>query len=324
MVCALLLAGCNDHRYGFFGDSEGIAVTDGETTGGPTTTMSPTTVSPTTLPPTTMSPTTLTTETSLTTLPPTSVTSMTSGGTACGELALAPEVPVQAFAPLASQPDSFTLSCGSFGGSDVAFVWRAPFTGRFVADTAGSSVDTILGVISGECNGPELGCNDDGTPDLGGRVEVDLFGGQIVTFVVDSFASGVGEVVLTIDEVPIDDTCPDGDFGIELPLTIPGQTAGAANVRGSSCGGLDGPEIEALWTAPFSALYHFEVTDSDFDPVMYLLDGSCGGPELICSDDANGLNPAFNLFVGASQSVVIVVDGAGGSAGKFTLSVTQL
>lgn len=322
LVCALALAGCNDHRYGFFGDTEGAAATSaGETTdGSPTTTVSPTTVQPTTVPTTI----TTTTESTATTVPgtATSVTSVTTGGTSCGSLVLPPEVPTQGFASLAGQFDGFGLSCGTFGGSDVAFVWRAPFTGRFVADTAGSSVDTFLGVLDGECAGPELACDDDSGPDLSGRVEVDLFAGQVVTFVVDSFGVGVGDVVLTVDAAPIDATCPDGDFGTQLPLTIPGQTAGAANVRGASCGGFDAPEIEALWTAPVPGLYRFEIIESDFDPLMYLLFGACEAPEMACNDDANGVNPAIEVFLEELQPVVIVVDGTGGTSGKFTLSVT--
>ncbi len=320
-MCALLLAGCNDHRYGFFGDTEGAATSSGETTGGPTTTDGPTT-----LPPGTVTlPTTITTETTVTTSPPpvTVTSETTSGGTVCGQLVLPSEVPTQGFASLVGQPDGFGLSCGSFGGSDVAFVWRAPFGGRFVAETSGSTVDTIVGVLDSECFGPELACDDNGGTDLGGRVEVDLFAGQVVTFVVDSFSAGVGDVVLTIGEAPIDSKCPDGDFGSQLPLTIPGQTAGAPNIRSSVCGGFDGPEIEALWTAPSPGVFHFEIVESDFDPVLYLLAGSCDAFELVCVDDANGVNPALDAFLEAGQPVVIVVDGVG-SSGNFTLSVTQL
>lgn len=324
-ACALALAlvGCNDHRYGFFGDTDGGVTTGAETTtDGPTTTVSPTTVQPTTLP-----PTTITTETTVTTTPPptvTSVTSVTTEGTGCGFFVLPAAVPTQGFASLAGQPDAFALGCGGAGGSDVAFLWRAPFTGRFVVDTLGSNVDTLLGVLDGECAGVELACDDDGGPDLTSRVEVDLFEGQAVTFVVDSFSAGFGDVVLNVAEVPIDATCPDDDFGTQLPLTAPGQTAGASNVRVGSCGGFDAPEIEALWTAPFAGLYRFEIVESDFDPVMYLQAGACGAPELICSDDGVSLNPAFDVFLETFQPVLIVVDGAGGSSGSFTLSVSLL
>ena len=328
LACAFALAGCNDHRYGFFGDTEGAATSVGETTEGPspTTTVTPTTVSPTTTPTTitTTTESTATTATTATTIPST-VTSATAttGVPGCGSLVLPSQVPVQGFASLVGQPDSFGLSCGTFGGSDVAFLWRAPFTGRFRVDTAGSTVDTIVGALDSECAGLELACADDSGPDLSGQIELDLLGGQVVTFVVDSFGVGVGDVVLNIAEVPVDSKCPDGDFGTQLPLTIPGQTAGAPNVRLGSCGGFDAPEIEALWTAPVAGFYRFEIVESDFDPLMYLLFGACDAPELACSADGNGVNPVIDVFLDTVQPVVIVVDGQSGTSGKFTLSVTM-
>lgn len=309
--------GCNDHRYGFFGDTEGG--TDAQTS---TTeiTLSPTTVSPTTVQPTL--PTTITTDPTTTTDPTitTVTTETTAGGIECGQLVLPPEVPVQGFGTLAGQPDAFSLSCGGIGGSDLAFVWRAPFDGRFRVETLGSNFDSLLTVLDGQCFGPELGCNDD-AGDLTSRVDVDLFGGQTVTFVVDSFNQGVGEVALTVSEVPVESTCPDGDFGSTLPFSTPGQTAGAPNVRSGFCGGSDAPEIEARWTAPFDGVFRFEVTESDFDPLMYLLAGDCSGPQLDCVDDFGGVNPRIDVLLPAGQAVIIVVDGAGGSSGSFTLQI---
>lgn len=330
LVCALVLVGCNDHRYGFFGDTEGEG---GSTEGTGTTgisTLSPTTVSPTTVQPTTLTdpvPTTTdpTVPTTITTVTSTPTTETTSGGILCGELTLPSEVPVQGFASLLGQPDQFSLSCGGIGGSDVAWVWTAPFSGRFLVETSGSNFDTLLSVVDGVCFGPELGCDDDGGGNATSRLEVDLFAGQTVTFIVDSFQQNSGDVLLTVTEVPVPppppSECPDGDFGSQLPFQTAGQTAGAPNERAAFCGGQDSPEIEAMWTAPFEGLFRFEVIDSDFNPVMYVLNGSCFEPELDCSDDAVGLNPRLDMFLGAGQPVIIVVDGAFGSAGKFTLRI---
>lgn len=333
LLCALALAGCNDHRYGFFGDTEGEGGTT-EATGTTTvTTLSPTTLPPTTLPTTLTDPTTTTTDPTLPTTitTPATVTSVvttdvtdTTGGIPCGDLFLPSEVPTQGFGTLLGQPDAFALSCGGIGGSDLAFVWTAPFTGKFLVETAGSNVDTLLGVIDGVCFGPELRCDDDGAPDQTSRVEVDLFGGQTVTFVVDSFSQGFGDVVLTVSEVPIDSKCPDGDFGSAVPFQTTGQTAGAPNVRAAFCGGDTAPEIEALWTAPFEGTFTFQVTEADFDPVLYLLGGDCSLPEFECSDDFDGLNPRIDVLLPAGQQVIIVVDGAGGQSGKFSLLIDQL
>lgn len=327
---SLVVAGCNDHRYGFFGDSEGEAGSE-TATGDPTTTFGPTTVSPTTITtttvgPTTVGPTTVTTTTvpttgptTITSDPVTSVTTVTTVGPNCGDLILPSTVPVQGLAPLSGGADTFTLSCGGFGGSDVAFVWTVPFNGRFAIDTVGSNFDSLLGVLDGVCGGVELACNDDGGVDLSSRVELDLFAGQTLTLVVDSFGPTFGDVVLNINEVPIVDSCPDGDFGSQVPFTIPGQTAGASNVRAGSCGGFDSPEIEATWTAPFDGLFRFVITEADFVPVLYLRDSICEGVEFACSSDA-----IVDVPLAGGQTVVVVVDGQAGTSGNFTLAIDQL
>lgn len=328
LPCAFALAACSDHRYGFFPETDGDAGSSSISSTEPTTTtLSPTTISPTTVqpttspPPTTTPPTTITTDTDTATVT-TDPTSATTSGVECGQIVLAPEVPQQFFGSLGGQGDSFSLICGGVGGSDLALVWRAPFTGRFQVDTIGSSFDTLVGVIDGTCFGKELACDDDAGGNLNSRVEVDLFAGQAVTIVVDSFNQSFGEFVVNITEVPIDTQCPDTAFEPIVPLVMPGQTAGAPNVRAGSCGGADGPEIEAEWFPPFDGLFHFEVIEADFDPVMYLLLNSCDGPELKCSDDAFGLFPGFDIELAGGEPVVIVVDGAA-SSGKFTLSISE-
>jgi hypothetical protein len=331
LVCALALAGCNGHRYGFFGDTDGEGGSTDETNTTDMTTVSPTTVQPTTVQPTTITDPTTTTDPTVTATLPTTITTETTdtttvdptGGLECGVLVLPSEVPVQGFGGLGGQPDGFSLSCGGVGGSDLSFVWVAPFSGRFLVETAGSSFDTLLAVIDGFCFGPELGCNDDGAPDLTSRVEVDLFAGQTVTLVVDSFGQQPADVVVTVSEVPVEDKCPDGDFGSLVPFQTSGQTAGAPNLRAGFCGGESSPEIEALWTAPIDGVFRFQVIDADFDPLMYVT-ASCFDPEFDCSDNVNGLFPQIDLFLAAGQQVVIVVDGASGTSGKFTLQIDQI
>lgn len=335
---ALALAGCNDHRLGFFPvtETDGWASSDGSTEV-TTTTMSPTTVSPTTVSPTTVAPTTMS-PTTMSPTAPTSITSITSesdtgtvttdptattGGIECGELMLAPEVPQISFFSLFGQGDAFSLSCGGVGGSDVALLWTVPFTGRFAFDTSGSNFDSVVAVIDGFCFGSELACDDDSGGNLNGRVELDLFVGQTVTVVVDSFGQNFGEVRLEISQVE-DGTCPDTEFPQIVPFVTPGQTAGAPNQRAGSCGGQDSPEIEALWVPPFDGLFRFEVLEADFDPVMYLRANDCEGPEIDCNDDFIGLNPAIDTVLVGGQPVVIIVDGLGASAGKFTLQVREL
>ena len=79
-------------------------------------------------------------------------------------------------------------ACGGGGDAvlDHAYRWTAPWSGRFVITTEGSSFDTVLSVRQGSCAGRELICNDD-AGNVGGssEVTVDLNDCQTVTIVVD-------------------------------------------------------------------------------------------------------------------------------------------
>ncbi|MCY1054351.1 hypothetical protein [Nannocystis sp. SCPEA4] len=323
-ACVLALAACNEHRYGFFPGTE----TDGEftstisTTDALPTTLGPTSISPTT--PTTVSPTsvTITTETTVTVTTDPTFTVTTESPHEC-ELVLPAVVPIHQGISLSAQGDDFSLSCGGVGGTDIGVVWTAPATARYQFDTIGSTFDSLLAVLEGTCSGKELACDDDSGGDLTSKAQVDLVAGQTVTLVIDSFGQSDAEVLFNITEVPVESVCPDAVFDPVVPLTIDGQTLGAPNVRGGSCGGSDSPEIEAMWTAPFEGQFVFEVIEADFDPVLYLLDSSCNGPEFTCNNDSNGPFPAVSAFMFTGQTVVLVVDGVGGTAGKFLLSIHE-
>ena len=88
----------------------------------------------------------------------------------------------------AGEDSEFGGTCGGGGAPDIAFLFTAPFDGDFIFDTFGSSFDTVLYVLDGECGGPQLACNDDGigTTTLS-AVSVTLVEGQMVTAVVDAF-----------------------------------------------------------------------------------------------------------------------------------------
>jgi hypothetical protein len=318
LSCTLALAGCHDHRLGFFPETDGDASGTWTTE---TTTLSPTTVSPTTVSPTTVSPT-VTVSASDTETPVTVTSIDPTGGGFCADASVGPQVPLDVFGSLAGEDDDFTLSCGGAGGSDFAVLWQAPFTGRFQFDTIGSNFDTLLGLFDGDCSTGELACDDDSGGELRSKLVVDLTAGQVVTVVVDSFGQSTGEFALRVRDVSPPDECPDAVFETVVPLEINGQTAGAGDSRAGSCGGEGSPDIEAMWTAPFTGLFTFRVTEADFDPVLYLRT-SCDGPEIICNDDSFGVFPVVSVALGAGQQVVIVVDGVGGQSGKFVLVIEE-
>lgn len=88
--------------------------------------------------------------------------------------------------------------CGGDQAPEQAFLWRAPFAGSFSFRTFGSSHDPLLYVRAGDCDGLELGCNDD-FDNLESRVDVSLApeDGSVVV-IVDGALASAGTFTLEI------------------------------------------------------------------------------------------------------------------------------
>lgn len=268
--------------------------------------------------------------------------------------------PSVAMGTTTGRPNSLTATCGGMANSpDIAYSWRAPSSGRFVIDTIGSDYDTVLYVKNASCTGPELACNDD-TSGLGlrSRVTIDVMAGQSVVIVVDGFGGGSsGSYVLNITAVMpeagncddgIDNDrdgttdcgdsdcagdpvcmrpCPDTDLMSAVGVNVAsGTTVGMRNDLTGTCAPPGGaPDLAFSWTAPRAGRYRFDTAGSTFNTVLYLLEGgTCAGRQLVCNDDAGATTRTSRITrdITAGTTVVIVVDGAGGSAGSFQLNIT--
>jgi hypothetical protein len=115
-----------------------------------------------------------------------------------------------------------TASCGGGGtGPDLTFGWTAPRTATFVFDTIGSSFDTVLHLHQGDCDGMELGCDDDAGGALASRITRTIRGGTRIVIVVDGFGASAGSFVLNVRPVAnevgrcIDGIDNDGDGFID-------------------------------------------------------------------------------------------------------------
>lgn len=347
-LAMLAAAGCNDHRYGFFGDEVGETAgeTTDTTTGRDPTATVPTTVDPSvpdpSVPdpsdpsnpdPTTPDPsTTSTTDPTDPSGPGTITATMTDTSepppppVECDPIALPAVVPFETQGDNIDEPDLFPSPCVGVSGPEAVWIWAAPFDGQFTFDTVGSSFDTVLTVLDGVCEGGVLGCNDD-TVELWSSVTVKLSAGQPVTLLVEGLGEQVGQISLRINETepPPPTMCePAVDLGSELGGFAASTLFGVNNEFGS-CGGDASPELMATWRAPFAAEFRMQTTGSNFDPVIYVRLGDCHGPELVCNDDFNALESQVDLFATPDDGVMFLfVDGAGGAAGDFNLSITAL
>lgn len=103
-----------------------------------------------------------------------------------------------------------------------------------------------------------------------------------------------------------------------------GSTLGQTNAASGSCGGEEAPDQAFGFTAAQAGTYTFSTDGSDFDTVLYVLDGEgCGGPELACDDDGGeSTQSQVTVTLSEGQSVVVVVDGYDDASGAFTLSTS--
>jgi hypothetical protein len=253
---------------------------------------------------------------------------------------------------------SFEHDCGG-DGPDVAYNWTAPSTGGFDIE-ADADFDVDIAVFAG-CEGEELTCG------TGGRTLLDLTEGDTVTIVVDGEdPSEFGEFTLTISELEFgrcgdgddndddDDVdcfdldcaadavcafegCAEADLGSELGVIARGDLTDFPFAYTAECGlsgsglpagGLNAPDAFYTWTAPFDGVFTFDTLGSDFDTLLAVLDGECGGDEIACNDDAFAgdvrTRSQVTVDLAEGELVTIAVSGWGESTGDFLLNAAAV
>lgn len=232
----------------------------------------------------------------------------------CPTNTIGPDLPDIVLGNTFGTTNDFAGSCGGAGGPDREFVFTAPAAGTYTFDTRGSSLDTVLYVLGGECMGAELGCNDDGDGPQS-VLAVDLADGQTVTVVVDGDAAGGLPFNLRAQSGSL--VCPLDDLGDTVPQSVAGDTSALFAGTAGTCGGTGGREAGYLFTAPAAGTYSFDTFGSAFASVLYVRDGGCEGAELAC--DAEGI--LVDMALG--QQVAIVVDSTFAS-GAYELHINGL
>ena len=234
-------------------------------------------------------------------------------------------LPVTVSGSSQQQDSEFGGTCGGGGAPDYTFEFTAPADGDYIFDTFQSTFDTVLYVLDGMCAGEELTCDDDGlTGTNQSLASVSLTEGQTVTVVVDAFGLSGGNITLTVREGSV--ACPVEEI-TTVPTAVTGQTVVATDEFFGSCGAGNAPDQGYLFTAPEDGTYTFEISNNDFDTVLYLLDGNCEGAELICNDNLPGaLNGESGLTypMAMGEQVTVIVDGFFEVFGNFDLNIGML
>ena len=254
-----------------------------------------------------------------------------------------------------------SASCGSTNdGGDYAVEFTAPGTGTFTFDTSNDArgFDTVL-YARDACGGTELACNDD-TDGVASEISLELTSGETVVIYVSGFGSACGDFALDVafEGVAVDvcgdgvvsgsEECDDGNTedgdgcsagcniegGGECPTTTT-STVGDAAVTGNSCDAgdvdaapscgatADGGDYAVEFTAPGDGTYTFDTANDarDFDTILYARD-ACGGAELACNDDTDGIASELTLELTAGETVVVYVSGFGAACGEFALDIS--
>lgn len=246
------------------------------------------------------------------------------------------------------QRNLFESSCNVSGVPEGVFSWVAPASGRYRFDTAGSDLDTVLAVYTGDaCDSAELACSDDSFLGFSSQVDLQLAAGESVYVVVEGFWGGTGSFVVNIyqlveevcsdrydddedglidcEDPDCDCDCPSGMLSPDVDQPVTGTTAGANDINASSCGGAGAPDVSLAWTPPRTGRYLIHTDGSTFDTVLSVQEGDvCGGTELACSYDVFGEGSWVDVVLQGGAPVIITVDGVDGAAGEYVLAIDAL
>jgi hypothetical protein len=209
-----------------------------------------------------------------------------------------------------SAEDGIAGSCGGIGAPELTWAWMAPSTDTWTFDLTGSgrNVDTALYALA-DCDGAELACNDDISGPQS-AITLDLTAGDEVVLVADGVGGSTGAVQLNVEPLS---SCPDADIASTVgPAVASGNNLAQGGTFFASCA-RSGRDALVTWAAPTAGSWTFDTAGSDYDTVLHVRDGLCGGAELACDDDgmANYLS-SVDVTLTQGQEVTVVISGFNG------------
>jgi hypothetical protein len=231
------------------------------------------------------------------------------------------EFPVFVSWPVEDTIDDVFQECSSYP-NERRFIWIPPQDGEYVLRQGADGNPHAFARLNGcDANGQSCEGSGDGSNNL--QTVFSATAGHEQVIISEWEAVVPGDVTLTIDLFDENAGCGE-DLGSQIPTIVADTTVGSGDEYGGSCASNPAPERELHWTAPETGTYRFSLEGSDFDTLLYIRDGGCGGPELGCNDDTLTQQwSSLELALDAGQMVSIFVDGNGG-AGDFTLEIAQI
>jgi hypothetical protein len=186
---------------------------------------------------------------------------------------------MEGFSNNAGKEGSELDHAGNGGGSSVWYNYIAPADGMVVVDTAGSEIDTLLAVYSGDAIGglSTIASNDN----LGGvitssRVVILAEAGESYKFAIDGKNGEFGKFILSLFMISEND-----DFANRINLSgtfasSTGVTDFATHEVGEPIhgGNVGGRSIWWEWTAPANGRVDLDTSASNFDTLLAIYTGS--------------------------------------------------
>jgi hypothetical protein len=236
-----------------------------------------------------------------------------------------------------------TASCGaSASAPDVWHTFTPSCSGTVRITTCGSNYDTVLSVHTGACGSlTQVACNDDAgsviCPGAGLNSVLDVNVQQGVTYRirVSGFAGGTGNYTLNVGPIQ----APSNDACANAPLVTNGTYTGstcratfnAADGTGTCGASSTNRDVWYRWTAPCTGNLLLNTCGSNYDTVVSVHTGTCGGlTQIGCNDDAgSGGRCPFTLMsflsvpVTSGVTYYIRVSGFSAGSGSFVLTIDQ-
>lgn len=236
-----------------------------------------------------------------------------------------------------TEPSDPTSECGcALNRHSVWYRFTAPANQQVTVDTYGSDYDTVVAVYSGECGSAvPVTCNDDDTGGVQSQLSFAAVAGTTYLIEVTSYCDSPGGALrFNVGEgvepppPPINDACTSPIAITETSFTDDRSVASATSDPTDpslTCGcEANGASVWYQFTAPVSAPVHVSTVGSDYDTVLAVFTGACGGlePAAPCNDDASGVQSEVQFDATAGTVYLIEVTSyCGGQAGQLHLAV---
>ena len=218
---------------------------------------------------------------------------------------------------------------GNPGGHSVWYVWTAPSSRTVTVDTVGSSFDTLLAVYTGSSVSAltTVASNDDlSSTTKQSRAAFTPVAGATYRIAVDGKSGVTGNIVLTLDQSPVNDDFANCEFIGGANGSVTGSNVSASKESGepNHADNAGGSSIWYCWTAPETGYVTFDTIGSTFNTLLAVYIGnSVNRLTPVASNDNiadNVLQSRVTFPAVATTQYHVAIDGYNGASGDTTLN----